>query len=217
MVNEISKDVEKFIAENQSKVQYTLANIHCTSFAERCCCTRKNHFIAVRSGTPPYFRIANWCKMIEQFDITLNIMRPCTLNPYLSEFEAMEGMYSFDDTPMSPVGTETMIHLKLLRWHTWRYYAVKAWYFVPSLKHYRVIKTTNEAGTVCTTDTWKCNHHSIKTLTVTPIDRIIKATKKLATEIQCHNNAPKYELEAIENLRALITENNAPIIHQATE
>ena len=101
-------------------------------------------------------------------------MRPCTLNPCISALEAMEGMYYFDATPMSPVGTEMMIHLKPLCWHTWIYYSVKAWYFSPSLKHYRVINTTNESGTVRTTDTWKYDHHSIKNPIVMPVNRIIK-------------------------------------------
>ena len=129
----------------------------------------------------------------------------------------MEGMYYFDANPMAPVETETMIHFKSVRRHTWSYHAVKAWYFAPSFKYYRVIKTTNEAGTVRTTDTWKYNHHSIKTPTVMPFDRIIKATKKLATAIQCHNDVPQDELQAIEHLRGLITGNSAPMSHRATE
>ena len=101
---------------------------------------------------------------------------------------------------MAPVGTETMIHLKPMRRHTWSYPEVKAWYFAPSLKHYPVIKTTNEAGTVHTTDMWKYNHHFIKTPTVTPVGRIMEAKKHLATAIQRHNNAPKDELQSIEHL-----------------
>ena len=99
----------------------------------------------------------------------------------------------------------------------WSYHTVKAWYIATSLKQYRVINTTNEAGEVRTTDTWKYNHHYIKTTTITPVDRIIKATKKLATAVQCHNDAPQYEIEAIENLRALIPGNSVPTIRQSTE
>ena len=128
----------------------------------------------------------------------------------------MKGMCYFDATRMAPVGTETMIHLKPVRRHTWIYHTVKAWYFVPSLKQYRVIKTTNEAETVRTTDTWKYNHHSIKTPTVTLVKKIIKATKHLATAIKFHNDAPQDELKATEHLQALITGNSAPIIHRAT-
>ena len=101
---------------------------------------------------------------------------------------------------MSPIGTKRMIHLNPVCRHTWSYHAVKAWYFALSLKHYRVIRTTNKAGDVRTTDTCKYNHHSIKTPTVTPVERIIKTTKHLATSIQCHNKAPQDELEAIEHL-----------------
>ena len=68
-----------------------------------------------------------------------------------------------------------------------------------------------------TTDTWKYKHHYIKTPTVTPVDRIIKATKNLATAIQCHNDAPQDELESIEHLRDIIIGNSAPISHQATK
>ena len=129
--------------------------------------------------------------MAEQCDITLNIMRPCTLNLFLSAFKAMEGMDYFNATPMAPVGTETMVHPNTIRWHTWSYHAVKAWYFAPSLEHYRFINTTNEAGTVRTTDTCKYNHRSMKIPTVTPVNKIIKATKHLETAIQCHNDDPQ--------------------------
>jgi hypothetical protein len=66
---------------------------------------------AVRAGTPKTYRLSNWCKDLEQVDMTLNMMRPCTQNPNLSAYEAMEGMFSFDATPMAPIGTECMITL----------------------------------------------------------------------------------------------------------
>ena len=118
---------------------------------------------------------------------------------------------------MYPVVTETMIHLKPVCQNTWSYHGVKAWYFAPSLKHYRIIKNTNEEGAVPKTDTRKYNHHSIKTPTVTPVEKIIKATKNLTTAIYCHNNAPQDELEAIDHLQALITGNDAPTSRQSTE
>ena len=91
--------------------------------------------------------------MLEQADITLNMIRPCTLNPHLSAFEAMEGMYSFDATPMAPIGTEMLMHLKPIRRNTWAYHALKSWYIAPALKHYRVIKGITDSGAVRLTDT----------------------------------------------------------------
>ena len=92
---------------------------------------------------------------------------------------------------MTPVVTETMIHLKPVRQHTCRYYAFKSWYFAPSLKHYCFINTTNKAVTVRTIDTWKYNYHSIKSPTVTPVNRIIKATKKWQLQYSATTMRPK--------------------------
>jgi hypothetical protein len=208
--NETSHDVESFITEQQAKIQYTPADMHRTNLAERAVRTWKNHFAATRAGTPSSFKMTNWCKMLEQCDITLNMMRPCTLNPLLSAFEAMEGMYSFDATPMAPIGTEMLMHLKPIRRHTWDYHAVKAWYFAPALKHYRVVKGVLESGAVRLTDTWKFKHHALTIPTVSAADRIAKATQHLASTIQGANNAPPDELAAIEQLRALITGNSTP-------
>eukprot|EP01082_Thalassiosira_pseudonana_P011880 g10662.t1 g10662 contig4:2284681-2286983(+) len=110
--NETSKDDENFIAEQNAKHQYTPPDIHRTNIAERMIRTWKNHMCAVRAGTPKTYRLSNWCKDLEQVDMTLNMMRPCTQNPNLSAYEAMEGMFSFDATPMAPIGTECMIHVK---------------------------------------------------------------------------------------------------------
>ena len=208
--NETSHDVENFITESQAKVQYTPADMHRTNLAERAVRTWKNHFTATRAGTPSTFKMSNWCKMTEQCDITLNMMRPCTTNPLLSAFEAMDGMYSFDATPMAPMGTEILMHLKPVRRHTWDYHAIKAWYFAPALKHYRVIKGVLESGAVRITGTWKFKHHALNIPAVSATDRIVKATRNLATAIQGANNSPPDELDAIEQLRALISNNSTP-------
>ncbi|KAL7474761.1 hypothetical protein ACHAW6_000714, partial [Cyclotella cf. meneghiniana] len=57
--NETSKDVEAFIATNNAKFQYTPPNMHRTNTAERAICTWKNHFLAIRAGTPPTFHLSN--------------------------------------------------------------------------------------------------------------------------------------------------------------
>ena len=96
------------------------------------------------------------------------------------------------------------MHLKPIRRNTWAYHALKSWYFAPALKHYRVVKGVTEAGAVRLTDTWKFTHHNITTTAISQIDRILKATKHLATTIQGANTAVPDELAAIEHLRALI-------------
>jgi hypothetical protein len=50
--NKTSQDVELFIKENNAKLQYTLPAMHQTYPAERAIQTLKNHFLAIRVGTP---------------------------------------------------------------------------------------------------------------------------------------------------------------------
>ena len=126
-------------------------------------------------------------------------------------------MYLFDATPIAPVGTETLIHLKPMRSHTWGYHALKAWYIGPSLKQYCVIKIVTDSGAVRLSETFKSKHHTITTPTVTPLDRIVKATRTLATAIKFRSNELPDELQAIEHLRALITGNIIVPPNQAIE
>jgi hypothetical protein len=202
--NETSKDVESFIADNNASHQYTPPDIHRTNPAERAIRTWKNHFVSIRAGTPSTYRLSNWCKDLEQTDITLNMMRPCTQNPKLSAYEALEGMFSFDATPMAPIGTECMVHVKPSRRQTWGYHAIKAWYFAPALNHYRCVKVVTDTGAVRTTDTFTFLHHTIPVPTVTAADRIIHATKHLKQAIEGNITPAPDELEAIAALKALI-------------
>jgi hypothetical protein len=159
---------------------------------------------AIRAGTPKTHRLSNWCKDLEQVDITLNMMRPCTQNPNLSAYEAMEGMFSFDATPMAPIGTECMIHVKPSKRHTWGYHSMKAWYFAPALNHYRCIRVVTDTGAVRITDTFKFLHHALPVPQVSSADRIVQATKDLRQAIDGATTSAPDELEAIKQLRALI-------------
>ncbi|KAL7475457.1 LOW QUALITY PROTEIN: hypothetical protein ACHAW6_001369 [Cyclotella cf. meneghiniana] len=155
---------------------YTLPDMHRTNIAEDMIRTWKNHICAIQAGTPKTYRLSNWCKDLEQVDITLNMMCPCTQNPNLSASEAMDGMFSFDATPMAPIGTECMIHVKLSKRHTRGYHSMKAWYFAPALKHYCCIKVVTDAGAVRITDTFKFLHHTLPVPTVSSTNRILPRT-----------------------------------------
>ncbi|KAL7479065.1 hypothetical protein ACHAW6_004814 [Cyclotella cf. meneghiniana] len=89
--NETLKD-----EESNAKFQYTPPDIHHINTAEHAIQTWKNPF----------------CKDLEQTDITLNMLCPCTTDPLLSAYKALVGMFSFDRTPMAPIGTKIMIHIK---------------------------------------------------------------------------------------------------------
>jgi hypothetical protein len=112
MDNETSHEVETFIQGQQTRLQYTPPDMHRTNPAERTIHTCKNQFLLGITGLPKSFPIANWCHLTKQCDATLNMLRPCRQNPLLSAHEALEGSFSFDATPMAPLSTEVLVHMK---------------------------------------------------------------------------------------------------------
>ncbi|RPI66945.1 MAG: hypothetical protein EHM43_10390, partial [Ignavibacteriae bacterium] len=205
MDNKTSTDVEAFIQSQCIALQYTPSDIHCTNSAERAIRTWKNHFLAGIASLPKSFPIANWCRLTHQCDHTVNMLRPCRQNPALSAFEAMDGSFSFDATPMAPPGTEVLVHLKPSRRTSWSFHAANGWYIGPSLKHYCCIRLIMaDTGAERLTDTFRYKHHAMPVPTITPTDRIIAATKHLTDALDGTQEAPLDELQAILSLRQIL-------------
>jgi hypothetical protein len=169
--NKTSRDVEAFVVAEQVKIQYTPPDMHRTNPAERAVRTWKNHFTAGIAGIPPSFPIANWCRLTAQTGMMLNMMRPCRLNPLLLAHEAIDGSFSFNATPLAPLGTEVLIHLKPSRRLTWGYHAAKAWYLSRAMNHYRCIRVImKDTGAERVTDTFRFQHHAIPVPHITATD-----------------------------------------------
>ncbi len=141
MDNETSKDVEDFIKSQQTTLQYTPPDIHHTNSAKMVIRMWKNHPTAGIASLPKSYPVANWCCLTNQCNYTVNMLQPCCQNPALSTFEAMEGSFSFDATPMAPPGTKVLVHLKPSRQKFWSFHAANGWYIGLSLKHYPCICT----------------------------------------------------------------------------
>ncbi|KAL7483541.1 hypothetical protein ACHAW6_014371 [Cyclotella cf. meneghiniana] len=120
-----------------------------------------NHCVAMHAGTDKSDHLSNWCKDLEQTDITLNMMNPCTQNPNLSAHQAIEVIFSFDATPMTPIGTECMINNKPVNCHTWGCHDIKTWFLALALNRYRCIKTVTDTRAVHTADTFNFLYHTL--------------------------------------------------------
>ncbi len=96
----------------QTCIQYTPPDIHCTNSAKHAIQTWKNHFLAGMAGLPTSFPIASWCCLTTQCNATLNMLRPCCQNFLLLAHKALKGLFSFDATPMASLGTEVLVNMK---------------------------------------------------------------------------------------------------------
>ena len=50
----------------------------------------------------PIFHFYLWDRLLPQVTMTLNMLRRSQLNPELSEYEQVEGIHNFEQTPLAP-------------------------------------------------------------------------------------------------------------------
>ena len=64
------------------------------------------------ASLPSDFPIAYWCCLLEQCDLSVDIVCPFRQNPKLSAWAAMEGDFHFGLTPIAPPGSAMLMQLK---------------------------------------------------------------------------------------------------------
>ena len=117
--------------------QLVLPHIHQRNASERAIRTFKNHFIAGLASTDPNFPLSNWCRLLPQAELTLNLLHASRLNPKLSAYAQLEGTFDFTRTPLAPPGTRVIIHEKATTRQIWDPHGTDGWYLGPALHHYQ--------------------------------------------------------------------------------
>ena len=204
--NETSRSIEEFIESQGTKIQFATPHIHRQNAAERGIQTWKNHFIAGLASVHPEFPIAYWCRLVEQCNVTLNLLRTCRMNNALSAQASLFGDFHFDHTPMAPPGTDTLAHVKPCVRETYGYHSQEAWYVGPAVKHYRCYRAiSKKTGAEIISDTVKFRHHHIKVPRITPLERLTHATNELAKAIGNVPQSPRpNHVDAVERVRRLL-------------
>eukprot|EP00957_Ditylum_brightwellii_P059061 4480136-Ditylum_brightwellii.AAC.1 len=88
----------------------------------------------------PNFPIAEWGRLIEQTNLTLNLLQTSRTNPNLSAYAYIFGQYDFNAHPLTPPGTQAIIHKKTGTQGSFDYQGVGGWTIGPSMEHNRCIK-----------------------------------------------------------------------------
>ena len=63
-------------------------------------------------------------------------MRNSRVNPNLSAYCHVWGNFDFNKTPMAPLGTKLLVHIKPEIRESWAPRATNSWYIGPALRHY---------------------------------------------------------------------------------
>lgn len=102
--NEAPEGMKLFDRKYGVEMQLTPPYVHRRNAAERAIRTFKNHLIAGLASTHEIFPLYLWDTLLPQAHLTLNLMRPFRGNNAISAYEALEGPYDFDRTPIAIPG-----------------------------------------------------------------------------------------------------------------
>ena len=135
--NEASKALKSFIDEQQVTYQLTPPHIHQQNAAEHAICTFKNHFISGLCSVDKHFPLHLWCCLLDQAELTLNMLHTSQINPNLSANKQIHGIHDFNATPLAPPRTKCIAHEKSSQQGTWAQHGQHGWYVGPAPEHYR--------------------------------------------------------------------------------
>ena len=111
------------------------SNMHCQTIIKKC--SRKVHhnmekpFQVGFARPQKEFPMEYWCQLIEQADITLNLMQSCWTNTKCSAHEGLNGEFHFESTSIALLGTKCLLHSKPQWCNAGALNTEKAFYFVP--------------------------------------------------------------------------------------
>ena len=136
--NKISNELVRVIGEDENlKYQLVSPGDHRRNPAERAIQTFKNHFIAILDGADKDFAKDRWDLLIPHAVITLNISRPSHLNPRISAYTMLHGVFDFNITPLAPAGCKIIIHDRVDERASWANHGSRGFYIVSCMNHFR--------------------------------------------------------------------------------
>ena len=98
MGNECSDDLKAALSKAELKFQLVLPHIHRVNKAERSIQTFKGHLKAGLVILNPNFPIHEWCRILTQCELTLNLLRVSRINPKLLTWAYLFGEFVYENS-----------------------------------------------------------------------------------------------------------------------
>ena len=122
--------------------------------------------------------------MIPQAELTLNLRRNARANLNLSAWDHF-GVFTFNTTPIAPVGTKVLAHVKPKQRQPWGFHGEDAWYIGPSLDHYRCVQCyVPRTGGVIDVDTVEWFPHHVTFPQASKEDQLLQAAEDIVSILQ---------------------------------
>jgi hypothetical protein len=75
--------------------------------------------------------------LIKQTAMTLNMVQPSRINPKLSAYNQLWGIFNFKKTSMAPPGCKVVVHERPQERGTWADHGVAGFYIGPAMHHFQ--------------------------------------------------------------------------------
>jgi hypothetical protein len=137
MDNQCTKKIKKLLTKKDCELMLVEPHNHCVNAAERAIQTFKDHFISALATTDSEFPLQLWDKLTSQVENTLNLMQASRINPNISAYEALRGLYDWNHFPLAPPGCKAIIYKFPNAQGSWGCHGTDAWYLGPLIDHYR--------------------------------------------------------------------------------
>ena len=137
MDNEASSTVMIWLEQNKVDAQKSALHNHRSNTAEIMIETAKHHFIAGMLGTDENYLIREWDRGAAQSQITLNMLRPCRINPRLLSDAFLEVQHDYNAVHFPPLGWKMLIFEGPEKRSSWGFHGVEGFSVGPSEKNYR--------------------------------------------------------------------------------
>ena len=181
--------------------------MHHNNPAERSIQTWKDHFLAGLASIHPDFPMTEWDRLINQCNITLNLLRTLRIHPHLSAYAVFFGNFDFTRTPLAPPGTKVVFHNKPSQLASWAFHGQEGWYIGPAMDHYRNITAYFPKLRIeKVTDTVTFIPHNVPIPTVTLSDFLFKAVEDIITILQTPGDQLSPTLKMGDNTRNALLE-----------
>jgi hypothetical protein len=110
--NKASKAYKQCICQNSMMHELVPPDNHRSNLAEWAIQTFKHHFISILSGVDDKFLLSLWCLLLEQTELTVNLLRQSKVAPKISAFAHVHGQHDYMKKPFAPIGCAVQIHVK---------------------------------------------------------------------------------------------------------
>ena len=183
--NTASAEYKRVTKKWQAQYQLVSPNMHQSNVAEQAIQTFKAHLLSILAGVDPDFPKYMYDTLLQQTELTLNLLRQATINPKMSAWDYYNGPFDYAATPLGPLGIRVMIHNTVNTGKSWDQRWRESFHISLALQHYRCLTLfDSKTKHVSISDTVEFLHTHLQQPMLTPEYCILYAVHLITCEIQ---------------------------------